>query len=66
MKILNSILREAAANVDEMYFHFRIDGGDRMAMPHLYGESFAQLTSNFNFLILIFTAINCSYSKLTY
>jgi len=32
----------------------------------LEDESFAQLTSNFNFLILIFTAINCSYSKLTY
>ena len=28
MKELNSILSEAAANVDEMYFHFRIDGGD--------------------------------------
>jgi len=28
MKKLNSILSEAAANVGEMYFHFRIDGRD--------------------------------------
>jgi pimeloyl-ACP methyl ester carboxylesterase len=34
--------------------------------PSKGGETFAQLTSNFNFFILIFTAINCSYSKLTY
>ena len=28
MKELNSILSEAAANVGEIYFHLRIDGGD--------------------------------------
>jgi len=36
------------------------------ARPDYNIARFAQLTSNFNFFILIFAAINCSYSKLTY